>query len=317
MKVVHSLNEVERVRNSVVTVGTYDGVHLGHQEILREVIRRAKARNGRSVCCTFDPHPKEVVGKMDRPVEILTTVDERVEVLEEFGFDVVFIIHFTYEFSRQTPKQFYEKYLVNGVGISEEVEGYDHMFGRDREGSIEELKRIGSIFGFTVTILPPFTVDGEVINSTKVRQVLREGDVQRASRYLGREYSLEGFVVRGEGRGITLGFPTANLKSVSEKKLVPKDGVYFVRAKLESESYFGMMNIGTRPTFETDHRRTLEVNLFDFDQSVYGKRIRIHFLQRIRDEVRFASAEQLIERMELDRQECLRIKEQFIHNLAS
>jgi riboflavin kinase/FMN adenylyltransferase len=280
------------------------------------VVRRAKARSARSVCFTFDPHPKEIVGKGGYLVEILTTMEERILLFEELGFDLAVVLHFTYEFSRQTPREFYEKYIVNGVGITEEVEGYDHMFGRDREGGIEEMKRIGNEFGFAVTILPPFTVDGEVISSTKIRHLLREGDVRRAARYLGREYALEGTVIRGVGRGVVLGFPTANLEPVSGKKLVPRDGVYFVRVLLGKEGYFGMMNIGNRPTFETDHVRTIEVNIFDFDQAIYGERLRIQFLQRIRDEIRFATAAELVQRMQLDRAECLRLKEQFIHNLA-
>lgn len=316
MEVVHSIKEVRKQKASIVTVGTFDGVHLGHQEILREVIRRARAKHSRSVCLTFDPHPKEVVVKGGYSVEILTTVDERIEIFQELGFDLVVILHFTYEFSRQTPMEFYEKYLVNSIGISEEVEGYDHMFGRDREGGIEELKRIGNAFGFSVTILPPFTVDGEIISSTRIRHLLREGEVQRAARYLGRPYALDGFVVKGAGRGVNLGFPTANLMPVSERKLVPRDGVYFVQVVFENVSYYGMMNIGTRPTFETDHLRTIEVNIFDFHDEIYGKRLRVQFLRRIRDEVHFASAEELRRRMEVDRQECLKLKEQFIHNFA-
>jgi riboflavin kinase/FMN adenylyltransferase len=316
MKVLHSIEEIERQRTSIVTIGTFDGVHLGHQEILREVVRRARVKHGRSVCFTFDPHPKEVVGKGGYAVELLTTMEERIELFEDLGFDLVFVLHFTYAFSRQSPKEFYEKYLVKSIGISEEVEGYDHMFGRDREGGIEELRRIGNELGFSVSILPPFTVDGEVISSTKIRHLLREGDIQRATRYLGREYALDGAVVRGASRGAALGFPTANIQPISERKLVPRDGVYFVRVLRGNVSYYGMMNIGNRPTFETDHRKTIEVNLFDFDQTIYGKRLRVQFLRRIRDEVRFGSAQELIERMEIDRQECLRLKEQFIHSPA-
>jgi riboflavin kinase/FMN adenylyltransferase len=316
MRVIHSIDEIELNRNSIVTVGTFDGVHLGHQEILNEVTRRAKLSGGRSLCVTFDPHPKEIVGKQNQPVELLTTIEERIEHFEKLSVDVVFVIRFTYEFSRQTPREFYERYLVNGLGISEDIEGFDHMFGRDREGGIEELKMIGSEFGFTVTIIPPRKVDGEILSSTRIRQLLWAGDVRRAAKFLGREYSLDGAVVKGAGRGVALGYPTANIEPLSKRKLVPKDGIYFVLCAVKGHSYYGMMNIGTRPTFETDHRRTVEVNLFDFDQMIYGERIRVQFLDRLRDEVRFDSVEALVHQLELDREECLRRKEQFIHNVV-
>lgn len=316
MQVIHSIEEIQKDRNTVVTVGTYDGVHLGHQRILREVVQRAQARKGRSVCVTFDPHPKEIVGKDKGGIELLTTLDERIELLKERELDLLLVLKFTYEFSRQTPRQFYEKYLVNGIGISEEVGGYDHMFGRDRTGSVEELRKIADEFDFAVTIVPPVSVDGEIVSSTKVRQALREGEVQRAARYLGREYVLSGTVVKGAGRGAALGFPTANIEPLSRKKLVPKDGVYFVRALVGDQSYFGMMNIGVRPTFETDHRRVIEVHLFEFDRIIYGERIVVKFLQRIRDEIRFSTIEDLITRMHQDRKECLKLKEQFNHHLV-
>jgi len=316
MEVVYSTQKISKAPNTVVTVGTYDGVHLGHQEILKETVRRARVRGGRSVCVTFDPHPKEIVSKEKGSIELLTTLDERLELLAAHGLDVTLVIKFTYEFSRQAPRQFYESYLVNGLGISEEVGGYDHMFGRDRTGSMHDLKKIGDEFGFLVTIVPPITVDGEVVNSSKVRQALREGEVQRAKKFLGREYLLGGVVVKGSGRGATLGFPTANLEPASMRKLVPKEGVYFVRAQLGEESYFGMMNIGVRPTFETDHRRVLEVHLFDFDEMIYGSFLKVKFLQRIRDEVRFASTDDLVRRLRRDREECLKLKEQPMYHLA-
>lgn len=305
MIVARSLNELQKDANSVVTVGTFDGVHLAHQEIVREVVHRAKMKEGRSVVVTFEPHPKEIVGKLKDPLHLLTTIDERMELLEAQGIDALLVIHFTYEFSRLSSREFYERCLVNGTGVSEVVVGYDHMFGRNREGSIEKLINMGQQFDFSVFALHPYTVNGEVVSSTQVRKALAVGNVERAKAFLGREYSLRGTVVRGDGRGRGIGYPTANIKPESEKKMIPAKGVYLVGVKLDGKNLFGMMNIGVRPTMTDTLQQTVEVHLFDFADDIYGKNLIITFLKRLRDEQKFASLEQLIHQLGNDKAQSL------------
>lgn len=313
MQIVRTLNEIVKNPNSMVTVGTFDGVHLAHQKILHEVTARANAHSRRSVVITFEPHPKEIVGKDPGQIKILTTVDERIELLQQFPIDILFIINFTYEFSRQSSREFYQNYVVQKIGVSEVVEGYDHMFGRDREAGIEELKQMGKEFGFTVYAMEPVKVNGEVVSSTKVRQSLLEGDVEKAAIFLGKPYAFSGTVIKGDGRGKALGFPTANIKPQSEKKCIPKNGVYFVKTTIEGQELLGMMNIGVRPTFRTDHQQTLEVHLFEFDREIYGTTVKIQFLNRIRNEVKFYSKEELIAQLHRDREECFKLKGNLIH----
>ena len=301
MKVVSQLSDIAFDKNSVVTVGTFDGVHAGHREIVQEAVRRAKAREARSVVVTFEPHPREVIGSQS--VQLLTTIDERRRLLEELKPDVLFIVTFTYEFSRQSFRDFYLNYLVNGIGASEIVEGYDHHFGRDREGSIEVLVTLGKEFGFSVVAVKPFSVNGEVVSSSRVRRYLQEGDVMRAGEFLGRPYSLGGEVVRGDGRGKQLGFPTANIAPSSPKKLIPKNGVYFVGVRVGNKLHHGMANIGLRPTFTGDGQRSIEVHLLQYQGDLYGAPVELYFLRRLRDERKFSSPEALREQLRQDQQE--------------
>lgn len=307
MQLLRSPGDVRRDSNSVVTVGTFDGVHRAHQEIVREVVHRAKMREGRSVVVTFEPHPKEVVPSARGPVQLLTTIEERVELLRTSGVDVLLIIDFTPEFSRVSSREFYERYLVNGTGVSEVVVGYDHMFGRNREGRVEELVAMGKEFNFSVFSLHPFSVNGEVVSSTHIRNALASGDIERANRLLGREYALRGVVVKGDGRGRSIGFPTANISPVSEKKVIPARGVYLVAVTIDGRSHFGMMNIGVRPTVTETPRLTIEVHLFDVDEVLYGKPVTIGFLKRLRDERKFASLPELTRQLEKDKMESLRL----------
>jgi riboflavin kinase/FMN adenylyltransferase len=306
MKVIRSLAEAPKDRNSVVTVGTFDGVHVAHREIIREAIRRATERKGRSVVMTFDPHPKEVLSSAKGPVQLLTTIDERVALLEGLGVDLLLVIRFTFDFSRISAEAFYKDYIVNGVGASVVVVGYDHMFGRDREGTVRELEGMGRSYGFSLVTVPPYRVDGEVVSSTRIRKALSGGEIERANAMLGRPYAMQGRVVEGDRRGATLGFPTANLQPEPKSKTIPAHGVYVVRVRLGETHRFGMMNIGVRPTVREGLKETLEVHILDFQQQIYGATIDLEFLRRLRDERKFGSFAELTAQLETDREETRR-----------
>ncbi len=302
MEVVYSLSDIRYNKNSVVTVGTFDGVHLGHKEIIRELISRAKNISGRSVLITFNPHPREVVGR--GPTKLLTTIDERLEILKKSGTDIVYVINFTFEFSRLPYDQFYQDYIFSKIGVDEMIVGHDHMFGRDREANIDTLKELGNRLGFKVDQIPPVSINGELICSSKIRDMLLRGDVCTAESFLGRSYSLQGKVVSGDGRGKILGFPTANIQPASGSKLVPAEGVYFVSVSIGDKRFYGMLNIGIRPTFKTNSKRVIEVNVFDFESEIYDQNVTILFHNRIRSEKKFSSKEELSQQLILDKQVC-------------
>jgi riboflavin kinase/FMN adenylyltransferase len=303
MIVARSLRDVSRDTSSVVTVGTFDGVHLAHAEIIREVVSRAKMREGRSIVVTFDPHPKQVVGPAGSPVDLLSTIEERIELIGGLGVDILLVIEFTYAFSRIGPDDFYRRYIVEGTGVDEVIVGYDHMFGRDRTAGIDELVKMGKEFGFSVFAVHPFLLDGETVSSTVVRKALAAGDVDRAARFLGRPYSFSGTVVRGDGRGKTIGFPTANIVPVSASKIIPARGVYAVGVLIGGERKHGMMNIGVRPTVKQAPAETIEAHLFEFDRDIYGEQVTVSVLRRLRDERKFDSLTELVEQLGRDREE--------------
>jgi riboflavin kinase/FMN adenylyltransferase len=307
MIVARSLAEAAFERNSVVTVGTFDGVHRGHVAIFRELISRAKARAARSVVVTFDPHPKEVVGTA--PVFLLASLEERLTGFRALGVDVALVIRFTYEFSRQSSREFFERFIIGGVGVSEVIVGHDHMFGRDREAGFVELQSMGAEAGFTSTAVDAVTVEGKIVSSSAIRALLGDGNVAEAANLLGRNYAVRGAVVRGDGRGRELGVPTANIEPEFARKLVPANGVYVVRVVLPGgEKPFGMLNIGVRPTFEAAlGRRAMEAHLFDFDGDLYGQSVEVQFLKRLRDEQKFSSAQELVSQLQKDRSESLAV----------
>ncbi len=312
MDIVFRPSDIEYVKNTVVSVGTFDGVHLAHQQLLKEVVERAQARKGRSVVLTFDPHPKEVL--TGRPMQLLTTIEERQQICEELGIDVFYRIAFTYEFSRLTSREFYLRYVVQGCGVSEVVEGYDHHFGRDREGSVEELLKLGREFEFSVAALKPVYVDEEIVSSSQIRQHLLQGRVDRAFRLLGRPYAVSGRVVRGDARGRELGYPTANLE-LTHHKLIPQDGIYFAQVDVGGPTRYGMVSIGVRPTFFDKGLRTVEVHLLDFEGDLYGAALNVQFLRRLRDERKFESALQLVDQMHLDEQQSRALMAEFKSNI--
>lgn len=310
MKLVNQLSEITHDRNSVVTVGSFDGMHLAHQEIVREVVQRAKRGNGRSVIVTFEPHPREVVGN-HKGIPILTTLAEKQEIAEDLGVDLFFTIAFDYAFSRLTAREFYLEYLVKGIGVTEIVEGYDHHFGRDREGSIQEMLKLGKEFGYSSVAVQQFIVNNQVVSSTAIRDFLTSGDVELAGDLLGRPYALDGKVVRGDMRGRTLGFPTANIQMFSGKKLVPKNGIYFVGVRLDKKWLPGIASIGVRPTFSTNGDRVIEVYILDFHKEIYGSELRVSLRKRLRDEIKFSSTDQLIQQMKLDKDESVRLQNEY------
>jgi riboflavin kinase/FMN adenylyltransferase len=308
MDMVFQPSDIEYVKNSVVSVGTFDGVHLAHQQLLKEVVERAQARKGRSIVLTFDPHPKEVL--TGHPMQLLTTIEERQQICEQLGIDVFYRIGFTYEFSRLTSREFFLRYIVQGCGVSEVVEGYDHHFGRDREGSVEELLKLGREFEFSVAALKPVYVDEEIVSSSQIRQHLLQGKVDRALRLLGRPYAVSGTVIRGDARGRELGYPTANLQ-LTHHKLIPQDGIYFVQVDVGGPTRYGMVSIGVRPTFVDQGQRTVEVHLLDFEGDLYGQTLTVQFLRRLREERKFDSAQHLIEQMHLDEQQSRTLMAEF------
>jgi len=303
-------DEIDPDPQSVLTVGTFDGVHRGHQAIIEYLRTRSREKEGVSTLVSFDPHPRSVVHGKDVP--LLTTVRERADILEELGIDRLVVIPFSEEFAQLKPEKYVTEVLVQRIGLQEITVGYDHRFGRNRAGDVDLLRKLGPDYGFQVDVIPAQEVDHDVVSSRRIRTVLREeGDVGKAEELLGRPYQLEGVVARGEGRGRQIGYPTANLALQDARKLIPKRGVYATLVQLPDGSrHGGMMNIGRRPTFD-GMDVTVEVHLFDFDGDLYGERLSVQFLQRLRDEQKFDSPDALVMQLSEDEQHCRSIVEAF------
>ena len=285
---------------SVVTTGTFDGVHLGHRVIVEYLVARADEIGGVPTVVTFDPHPREVL--TGHPVPLLTSLDERADAMEALGVQRFVVLPFSRDLSLLEPEDYVADVLLGTVGMREIVIGYDHRFGRKARGDRALLERLGERLGFTVDVIPEQIEDDVTVSSTEVRRLLAEvGDAERAAHLLGRPYRISGTVVRGDARGRTIGYPTANLRPVDPRKLVPALGVYAVRATLaDGTKAGGMMNVGRRPTFETDGARTIEVHLFDFDRDLYGQTLAVDVVARLRDERRFDGVEALVAQLGAD-----------------
>ncbi len=303
MKIYHSLDAFHPLPNAVVTSGTFDGVHLGHQKILARLREIAHATGGESVVITYWPHPRTVVSEATG-LQLLSTIEEKTELLEQQQVNHLLIIPFTRDFSELTSEQFIRQVLVNKIGTKKLVIGYDHRFGRNREGSFEHLSQNSAVYGFEVEEIPRQDVEHVGVSSSKIRQALLEGNVPIAAEYLGRRYSLSGVVVKGNQLGRTIGYPTANIHTSESYKLIPADGVYAVHVWINEQARGGMMNIGIRPTIHGTHR-TAEVNIFDFNDDIYGQEIAVSFVKKIRNEQKFSGIDALKAQLHHDKQTAL------------
>ncbi len=303
-------SEVVFDANTVLTVGTFDGVHKGHQALIQKLVEVAREKQARSVVVTFDPHPREVINAGTNEVKLLTTLRERAKDLSDLCVDMMIVIPFTRDFSLLTSNEFIEDILIKKIGVSGFIIGYDHQFGRNREGTITSVNNMSSKYGFDVYVIEAQEIGDSTISSTLIRKTLENsGEVDLVRNYLGRDYELSGLVIHGDKRGRTIGFPTANLRLTDSRKVVPKNGVYAVQVEIEkdSNSYFGMMNIGYRPTFNDEKKRSIEVHIFDFNADIYGKIVSVKFIKRIRDEKSFKGKDELVQQLNLDRESCLKL----------
>ncbi len=306
MRVYRGLTHLPAFKNPVITIGTFDGVHLGHAKIIERLRKKAQEVRGESIIITFDPHPRFVISaNSGTPIELLSTSEEKINALQEMQADVLVVVPFTPEFSEITAEAYIRDFIVNNFHPHTIIIGYDHHFGKNRQGNYQLLEAVKSTYGFQLEEIPVQEIEHIAISSTKIRKALHAGDIHKANELLGKNYSIEGRVVHGEQRGRLIGFPTANLKIDDVHKLIPANGVYAIQAFLNTSRYQGMMNIGVRPTVSMTHQRSIEVNIFDFDQDIYNQLLRIEFVGRLRDERKFNSVAELTEQLNRDKMQAL------------
>lgn len=300
MKIHNGIENPINVTNAVVTIGTFDGVHIGHQKIIARLKEVATQHGGETVLITLYPHPRMVLFPDDNDLQLLSTQDEKTDLLHKYGIDHLVVIPFSKEFARLTSLEFVRDILVDKIGVKSLVIGYDHHFGRNREGSIEQLRELAPQFHFEVEEIPAQDIDHVNVSSTKIREALLNGEVETAKQYLGHAYSLQGTVVEGNKLGRTIGYPTANIEIGDKHKLIPADGVYAVHVLVGNERFGGMLNIGYRPTVD-GKKRTTEVNIFDFERDLYGQQLKIEFEARLRNEQKFNGLDALKEQLAQDK----------------
>lgn len=291
MRKVKNIDTYKSDEQTVVTIGTFDGVHIGHQKIIKRLINTAKGEGLKSVILTFFPHPRMVLQK-DSNIKLINTIKERHDILDDLGLDYLLIKKFTKEFSRLSAEDFVKEVLVDKINVKKVIIGYDHRFGRNRNADINDLKSFGETYGFDVEEISAQDINEVAVSSTKIRAALIAGDIQKANTYLGYNFMLTGEVTKGRGLGKQLSFPTANIKIDEDYKIIPKQGSYIICSNINDAVVYGMMNIGVNPTVN-GIKQTIEVHFFDFQKDIYGEIIQIDLLHRIRDEEKFESVEAL------------------------
>lgn len=303
MRVYRSIEEFENKQNAIVTTGTFDGVHFGHQKILARLKEVSQMYNGETVIITFFPHPRLVLFPEDNDLKLINTLDEKISLLESAGIDHLIIIPFTKEFSRLSSLEFIQQILVDKIGTKKLVIGYDHHFGKNREGSFEHLKHYASEYGFEVEEIPEQDINDVAVSSTKIRNAILNGNVEIANQYLGYQFNLSGTVVKGDQIGRTLGFPTANIQVPESYKLIPGDGIYASEISIDDKIHKGMLYIGNRPTVNGINK-VIEVNIFNFEEDIYGKNIKVNFLKYIRGDKKLNGLEELKAALAQDEVDC-------------
>ena len=292
--------DYKRIKNSVVTIGTFDGVHVGHQKIINRLVHIAETNKLQALVLTFFPHPRMVVQK-DSSIKLINTIDEKAAQLQQLGVDHLVLKEFTKTFSRLSALEYVRDVLVNKLKVKHIIVGYDHHFGRNRTATIEDLIEFGKFYGFEVTQIDAQEVGDVAVSSTKIRAALREGNMRVANDFLGYNFMLTGTVVKGKGLGANLSFPTANIFIEEPYKLIPKQGVYLVQSKIENQLVYGMMNIGKNPTVSRDNKTHIEVHFFNLDANLYSKTLKIELMEHLRSEIKFPNIEALKVQLEKDK----------------
>ncbi len=302
MKVVKSIGNYSSKKKSIITIGTFDGIHIGHQEIIKSLIKESISKNALSLILTFFPHPRMVLNK-DFSIKLIDTLKEKEKMFEKLGLNTLIIQPFTKNFANISSHDFTKEILVKKLNVKKIILGYDHRFGKNRESSVEDLIQLGLTYNFEVEVISAKKINSINISSTKIRKAIELGDFKKANLYLGRHFEINGKVVKGKGIGKKIGFPTANILIEENYKLIPNKGVYLIKAKIKNKTYYGMMNIGNRPTLNGKDE-TLEINIFKFNENIYGKRLTIFFLEKIRNEIKFDSIEKLGNQLLKDKDYC-------------
>ncbi len=300
MKIFDHIDQCKNLKNPVLTLGMFDGIHIGHQAIISQLNQIAGNIHGESVLLTFEPHPRVVLGKGAEDLELLTTLEEKIDLLEKAGLQNLILHPFTKEFADLSSEEFVKELLVDEIGIHTIVIGYDHHFGKNRQGNFQQLHEFSKKYGFNCIKIEEVRSNGNHISSTQIRNAQWEGNLEFAHKGLGRNFTLNGKVVHGDKIGRTLGFPTANLE-IEKYKLIPKNGVYVVKVQLGNESFKGLLSIGTRPTVTNSDEKRVEVYLLDFDQSIYGEILSLELIEFIREDMKFDTLEELVKQMNADK----------------
>jgi riboflavin kinase/FMN adenylyltransferase len=312
MQVHRNLDRLPQFTNAIITIGTFDGVHLGHQQIVKQLNQEAKHQTGESVIITFHPHPRKIVSSVPGDIKLLTTLEEKIQLLDEAGVDHLVVVPFDNKFSNQPADEYVTEFLYKNFKPHTLIIGYDHKFGKGRKGDYHLLEKYGADLGFNVKEIPEHILNEVTVSSTRIRTALLEHDIETANKFLGYNYFFEGTVVEGNKIGRTIGYPTANLHIESEEKLIPADGIYAVTASIQHSSFStqhifkGMMYIGNRPVVEGKHR-TIEVNIFDFDEDIYGSTLKVYLHSYTRGDVPLNGLEELKEQLAKDKENCLQL----------